>query len=262
MAETEPLPKAVLARRLGISISSLYYKPKKPSADWLLKNRIEQVLHEHPSYGHRRLALAMGINKKRIRRVMRLFGIKPYRRRGRKFKKPKDPGVIHPNLIQDMPFPTQTNIIWASDFTYIPFHSRVLYLATIKDVFDRRIVGWSLWPNHSVQLPLTALIDAVEKHGRPQILHSDQGSEYKSRLYASFAQNLGIRLSMSHKGSPWENGFQESFYSSFKVDAADFNRFRTVGELIADIYFQIHYYNHERIHTKLKVPPATFAERR
>lgn len=64
---------------------------------------------------------------------------------------------------------------------------------------------------------------------------------------------------MSHKHSPRENGYQESFYSQFKVDLGDPNRFKTLGELAVAIYLQIHYYNTSRIHTKLKMPPATFA---
>lgn len=258
----KPLTKTALAKGAGISVSSLYYKPKLPQKDWHLKNRIEKVLHEHPSYGHKRIAPELGVNKKRVLRVMKLFGIKPYRRRGKKWRKSMDLGLIFQNLIQAMPFPTRPNVIWVSDFTHIPFHRRFLYLATIKDVFDRRIVGWALLTTHSVQLILNALIDAVEKHGRPQVLHSDQGSEYKSRLYCQFAQSLGIKLSMSHKGSPWENGYQESFYFHFKVDMADPTRFKTRAELAVEIYSQIHYYNHRRIHSRLKMPPAKYVERR
>lgn len=256
------LSKRSLAEKLGMSVSSLYYKPKKPQSDWNLKNRIEQVLHQHPGYGHKRLAVAMAVNKKRIRRVMKLFGIKPYRRRGRKWRKAKDLGIVHQNLIQQLPFPDRSNIIWVSDFTYIPFHSRTVYLATIKDVFDRRIVGWALLTAHTNQLVISALIDAVEKHGRPEFLHSDQGSEYKSRVYCRFAQSFGIKLSMSHKGSPWENGYQESFYSHFKIDLGDSNRFKTLGELAVAIFLQIHYYNNLRIHSTLKMPPQQFVERR
>ena len=95
----KPLTKTALAKEQGISISSLYYQPKLPTKDWLLKNQIETTLHSHPSYGHKRIALELSINKKRIRRVMKLFGIKPYRRRGRKFRKLKDLGLIHQNLI-------------------------------------------------------------------------------------------------------------------------------------------------------------------
>jgi len=69
-----------LHQELGVSRSSLYYKPKQLAKDWQTKQKIEEVLHEHPSYGHKRIALALRLNKKRILRVMKLFGIKPYRR--------------------------------------------------------------------------------------------------------------------------------------------------------------------------------------
>lgn len=193
---------------------------------------------------------------------MRIFGIKPYRRRGKRFRKTKDSSRIYPNLIQLIPFPkTQNIVVWVSDFTEIPFHSRTVYLATIMEIYDRKVVGWSLLTTHSAQLVITALIDATEKHGRSQILHSDQGSEYKSRIYCGFAEGLGIKPSMSAKGSPWQNGYQEAFYSQFKVDLGDPNRYRTLGELAPAVYLQIHYYNHQRIHTELKMPPAMYAER-
>lgn len=257
----KPLTKTALAKQEGISLSSLYYKPKLPQKDWRLKNQIEQVLQANPSYGHKRIANHLHINKKRILRVMKLYGVKPYRRRGKRRRKPKENGQIYANLLQTMPFPEQQNVIWVSDFTHIPFHGRFLYLATIKDIFDRRIVGWTLLTTHSVQLIISALIDAVEKHGRTKILHSDQGSEYKSKLYGQFAKSFGIRLSMSRKGSPWENGYQESFYSHFKVDLADPDRFKTIAELAVEVYAQIHYYNTARIHSKLKMPPVQYVER-
>jgi len=147
-----------------------------------------------------------------------------------------------------------------SDFTHISFHGRFFYLATIKDVYDRRIVGWSLLTSHSVQLVILALLHAVSRYGRPKLLHSDQGSEYKSKVYTKLAEGLGIKLSMSHKGSPWENGYQESFYSHFKVDLGDPNRFNTLGELAYEIYRQMQYYNQTRIHSKLKMAPVTYAK--
>jgi putative transposase len=249
-----------LVQKLGIPRSTFYYHPKLPDKDWHLKNQIEQVLSQHNSYGHKRIAWELGVNKKRVRRVMKLFGIKPYRRRGRKYRKSKGKGQVYPNLLQAMPFPNKVNQIYVSDFTHISFHGKWLYLATVMDLFSREVVGWSLLSTHSTQLVLLALIDALEKRGRPRVLHSDQGSEYKSRLYTSFAEDAGIKLSMSHKGSPWENGFQESFYSQLKVDLGDTNRFKTTGELTAALYYHIHYYNTGRIHTAFKMPPQAFAQ--
>jgi len=260
-SDFKPLTKASLAREQGISVSSLYYRPKMPVKDWHLKNIIEATLSKRPSYGHKRLADELKINKKRVLRVMKLFSIKPYRRRGRKFKKAKENGNIYPNLISELNFPVSQKQIWVSDFTYLPFKGRFVYLATIMDIFDRQVMGWSLLTSHTAQLTLNALIDALEKHGRPEYLHSDQGSEYKSRDYANFAEQLGIKLSMSAKGSPWQNGYQESFYSQFKVDFGDTNRFKTLGELVAAIYAQLYYYNNIRIHRELKMPPTIYARK-
>ena len=72
-------------------------------------------------------------------------------------------------------------------------------------------------------------------------------------------ESLGIKVSMSRKASPWENGYQEAFYSQFKVDLGDPNRFNSLGELIAEIYQTIHIYNTQRIHTVLKMPPKQYA---
>lgn len=252
--------KTAFARSLGISRSMLYYRHKQPEKDWKLKQQIENVMHDHPGYGHKRLETHMGIDKERIRRVMRMFGIKPYRRRSRKFRKPKEKAASFPNLLLTE-IPSYPHRIWASDFTHISFHSRWIYLATVIDLFTREIVGFSLLTSHSVQLVTSALLSAVHKYPHPMILHSDHGSEYTSRDYIALSETLGITMSMSRKGCPWENGYQESFYDKFKVDLGDPNRFDTLGELIAAIYETIHAYNNTRIHTALKMPPAIFAKR-
>lgn len=252
--------KTAFARSINISRTHPYYHHRQPEKDWRLKQQIEEVLHEHPSYGHKRLAVHLHLNKKRIRRVMRLFGIKPYRRRGRKFRKPKKKAASFPNLLL-AEIPKYPHHIWASDFTHISFHGRWVYLATIIDLYTREIVGFSVPTSHSLQLVTAALLSAVHKYPHPVILHSDHGSEYTSKDYVALTANLGITMSMSRKGSPWENGYQESFYGKFKIDFGDPNRFDTMGELVYEIYATIYSYNHIHIHTALKMPPALFAER-
>ena len=258
------LTKKELARKLGISRQSLYYQPKKPERDWSLKTKIENIFHEHPSYGYRRLAIALAVNTKRIRRVMNLYGLRPYRRRPKKYRKKRDEGRIaapYENLLQRTPFPSKSNSIWVSDFTHIRFHCQWLYLATIMDLYTREIVGWQILNKHSVDLIEGALTHALRKQPAPDILHSDQGSEYASKQYTRFVQNHGIRISMSKKSSPWENGYQESFYSQFKLDLGDTGRLEHVGELIFTIHHAIYIYNTTRIHTALKMPPAVYAMR-
>lgn len=258
-----PKTKTALAQTLGVSRSSLYYRRIRPERDWTLKQRIEETLHEHPSYGSRRIALALRLNRKKIQRVMRIFGIHPYRRRRkRKYRRGNPAFVPCENLLLAIQFPTLPHQVWVSDFTEFRFRGRKLFLATVMDLATRQIVGWHTLLAHTAELVLGAFRDALRTAGAaPEILHSDQGSEYTSRRYTATVEEHRVRISMSRRGSPWENGYQESFYSGFKLDLGDPERFDSLGELIAAIALHLHRYNHTRIHTKLKMPPAVYAER-
>ena len=253
--------KKQLAQHLGISRAILYYKPRQFLKDWNLKIKIEETLSQRPyhSYGHKRLAIHLKVNKKRTLRVMKLFGIKPYRRRKKgNYRKNKDLSDIYPNLLLTN-MPQYPNHIWASDFTRISIKGKIIYLATVIDILTREIVGFSVSTGHGVSLIINAFLSAISIHGPPEITHSDQGSEYKSKTYMSLVENLGTKISMSHKGCPWENGYQESFYDKLKIDLGNPNRFDDMGELIAEIYMTIYLYNTQRIHTKLKMPPREYA---
>lgn len=252
--------KAALARQLGVSRASLYYVSKQLPKDWALKARIEELLAEYPGYGYPRVATALRVNEKRAARVMRLFGLKAYRRRGRKFKKKGVATTSYPNLLREHP-PRHPHDIWVADFTYIPFQGKFLYLATVMDLFTREIVGVSVMTNHSVALVLQALYAALLHHPRPNVFHSDNGREYGSSVFLRVLAELGIAISRTGKGAPWENGYQEAFYSQFKVDLGDPNRFKTLGELVYEVYHLVWNYNHRRIHSVLKMPPLLFAER-
>lgn len=250
--------KTLLSRELCVSRRSLYYHQRKPDKDWRLKCRIEEVLRIHPSYGSRRLALHLKMNRKPVKRVMNLFGIKAYRRRGRKWKKTTNIKVIYPNLLMTT-YPLYENHIWCADFTYLPFQWRFVYVATVIDLFTRKIVGLAVYTNHAVQLVLSAFMNALHDNARPAIFHSDNGSEYNAEVYIEALQTVGIMISRSAPGCPWENGYQESFYSQFKIDLGDPARFKTLGELVLAIYQTIWQYNHTRIHSALKMSPMQFA---
>lgn len=250
--------KSVRARELGVYRGFLYYKPKKPEKDWELKCQIEEALRIHPSYGSRRLAIHLKRNRKKVKRVMNLFGIKAYRRRGKRWKKTRNIKVIYPNLLLST-FPSHPNHVWTADFTHVNFKSKIVYIATVIDLYTRKVVGLSVYTTHAVQLVLSALLGALHNHPRPHIFHSDNGSEYASEVFVDALKTVGTQISRSAPGCPWENGYQESFHSQFKVDLGDPNRFKTLGELVYAIYQTIYDYNHSRIHSALKMPPMEFA---
>lgn len=224
-----------------------------------MKTQIEDVLAEHPGYGYRRVAQALKVNKKRTQRVMRLFGLKAYRRRGRRWRKPRPIQVIYPNLLRVV-MPRFPGHVWAADFTHLWYRGKVVYLATTIDLFTRELVGWSLQTTHGASLVLQALFGALSRHARPHIFHSDNGREYGSRAFAQVLADLGVAVSRSRPGCPWENGYQESFYSQFKVELGDPNRFKTLGEFVYEVYRAIHTYNRSRIHSALRMPPTIFAQ--
>lgn len=253
--------KTELAKKLGVSRSSLYYRPKKPPADNETKEKIVAVMAEHPAYGARRVAWALGMNRKKTKRLMRLHNLKPTIRRGFRLVKPNDQNRLETRVenILKVLRPLWPNIVWAGDFTYLWFGDRFWYVATVIDVRTREIVGWHVANHHTTALIMDAFRDAVRRTGAsPKYFHSDQGSEYVSGAYESLLTAHGTTPSHSRKGCPWQNGFQESFYSNFKLELGSAKRFGHVGELIEAVHGQISYYNNRRIHSALKMPPIIF----
>jgi transposase InsO family protein len=238
--------------------STLFYASKKENADWDLKIRIEETLRAHPAYGHRRVALHLHENKKKIQRVMQKYGLKPYRRRVRKWKKPRKQAEKYPNLLMQLT-PAYPHQVWVADFTHLNFKGRDVCVATVMDVFTRRVVGVAVATSHTAALTIAAVWSALLANPRPLIFHSDNGVEYNARAFKEVLTSFDIRISRSAPGCPWENGYQESFYDKFKIDLGDPNRFHTLGELVAEVYATVHAYNTTRIHSALKMSPLQFA---
>lgn len=203
----------------------------------------------------------MGIGKKRVRRVMKLFNIKPFKRKARWAKRRdlRRPEAIFSNQVKNC-FPITPNHTWVSDFTYLRYQEHYFYLCTFMDLFTREVVGWQLSNRHTKDLIFNSFFEAWENQGAlPKLVHSDQGVEYNCRHYIKLMTNLGVTISMSKKASPWENSYQESFYNNFKTDLGlEFDRFDSLGEFIEAVHFQINYYNHCRIHTTLGMSPYQF----
>ena len=192
--------KSALARALGISRASLYYVPRMKEKDWRLKVRLEEELQIHPSYGSRRIATALGLCRQRAQRVMRLFGIKPYRRRGRKWRKSKG-SRTYPNLLLAV-MPAYANHIWAEDFTEFVQHGKKVYVATVIDLYARRILGIQVAVRKGTALTIQALSNALLHHPRPGLFHSDNGREYDAMAFTEILDGCGIVISRSRPGVP------------------------------------------------------------
>ncbi len=261
-----------VATFLGVDRTNLYKQHRQASKDTELITQIKTVWLTDPAYGHRRLADKLGFSKKRIRRVMKLYGlVVPNRpKQFKKVNKATKPAPL--NLLRDHKIKTENNNeltikglvasyphhIWAEDFTYLWFNNRFYYLATVIDLYSRVIVGWSLGTRHVTELMVEALMDAIVHYIPALVLHNDRGSEYLSLKYSLLCDSLEITPSASAPGKPWENGFQESFYGKFKLELGDIKRFNSEGELLEAIALQLYYYNNKRLHTSIKSTPQAY----
>ena len=246
---------------MGINRKNIYRTSQLERKDKLLKHKIEEVWYQHPAYGHRRLAWELGVNHKRVLRVMHKFNLKPPRRKVNKHWSTRSTNKhAYTNLIKDLTI-NQPHQVWVSDLSYIKFQGQFWYLAAIKDVATRQIMAVKVGKQHDAALVLATIKQALDLT-TPEIFHTDQGTEFMAKECTGYLEARGIKISVSDKGCPWQNGYQESFFGRFKQEFGDFNRFRHVGELMEEIYWQVYYYNFKRRHTALKLPPAEFAARK
>jgi putative transposase len=214
----------------GLPPSSYYYKPDArhrrqcETGDDQLREQIERIHEEFPGYGYRRVARELKrrsvcVNEKRIRRVMKKFGLEPIT--WRTFVHTTDSRhtlPVYPNLIKNRQVKSM-NEVWVADLTYIRIRSSFVYLAALLDLYSRRIVSWAISKRIDTELCLTALQMALEnRRARGCIHHSDRGVQYASSLYVAQLRQYGLQISMSAKANPYDNAFMESFYKTLKYE--------------------------------------------
>lgn len=224
------------------------------------------------------MAIKLRWSEGKTRRICRLTSIsakrprKRYNNRGRaeilappnlfrEYWQPRDPS--HPEKGYTFSGLTDPSLnIWVQDFTYIWFEGRFYYFAATNSLTTRQVMGWSFGYHHTADLVCDSLFDALEKHPGPRILHQDRGNEYLSEKHAKLCKLADIKMSASSPGSPWQNGFMESFFSTFKKEMrSEFSSANNPAELYEMIASWVHYYNHERIHTALKMSPDDYARK-
>jgi len=251
-----------VALACGISHKNVYYTTIQEQKDLQLKQRIDVVHQVNFAYGHKRVATELGIGHNRASRVMNKYGIKPPRRNAQRFYTTVSTTEhSYTNLIKGL-VTTKPNELWVTDLTYIKFHGNFVYLSTVKDVFTREVLSARMSHHHDAPLVLACIKGAIAQTGAvPTYFHSDQGNENMATLCTSYLETLGVAISVSDKGSPWQNPFQESFFSRFKAENGDLERFETTGELAEEIYSYVYYYNNLRIHSAYGMAPKQYLEK-
>ena len=238
-----------------------------PDTDMELRDAIQRIALEMPSYGRRRITAELrrrgwAVNPKKVQRLMREDNLLCVRRR--KFVVTTDSKhgrKIYPNLARGMVL-TAMDQLWIADITYIRLRDEFVFLAVILDAFSRRVIGWALDRTMEDSLTLEALGMALSRRAiQPGLVHhSDRGSQYASGDYTDLLKATGIDISMSRKANPWDNAACESFMKTLKYEEVHRNEYRDLGEArscIAEFLEKV--YNKKRLHSALGyLPPAEF----
>jgi putative transposase len=259
-------PVRTLCRALQVSPSGYYaWRTRQPSARELdnqrLVKRIEQLhVETREAYGMQRVWHALRqrgetCGRHRVRRLRRDHAIQSRRRRRYLHTRaPYQRTPVAPNRLS-WPFVSSgPDRVWVADITYVPTQQGWLYLAAVLDMYSRRLIGWAMGERPDQALASDALAMAIVRR-RPApgaVHHSDQRTQYTSKLYQQQLDNAGFTVSMSRKGMPYDNAVMESFFSSLKHELTHHERFVDRHAARSQIFHYIEsFYSRQRLHSSL-----------
>lgn len=237
---------------LGFNRTSMYYKEKQISdLEVKIKHIIDCLHTDHPAWGTRRITATLvtkgyPIGRKLVRRYMqemRIYAIYPKPN----LSVPNKAHKIYPYLLRNLPI-TQPNQVWSIDITYIRMGRSFMYLTAIIDWHSRYIVSYELSDTLHVDSIIACVKKAIRSHGKPEIINSDQGSQFTSNEYVNILKAQDIRISMDGKGRWADNVIIERFFRTLKCDDIYIYHYETPRQLRAGINRFMKSYNMEHPH--------------
>ena len=239
---------------LDINRSGLYYQTRVMSEeDLALMKLIDRQYLVTPFYGARKIAAWLKgqnyiVNRKRVRRLMRLMGFSAIYRRPRT-SKPAPSHKIYPYLLSGLKI-TRPNQVWAADITYIPMIRGFLYLVAIIDWYSRYVLSWRLSNTLDVDFCVEALEEALRK-GTPEIFNTDKGSQFTSEAFTGLLEQHSIKVSMDGKGSYRDNLFIERLWRTVKNEEVYLKAYQDGKEARFGLGNYFRFFNSERPHQAL-----------
>ena len=260
----EPLSIRRQCDLVSVSRGSFYYKPLGEKEENLhIMRLMDEHYMERPSEGVIRMrdflfALGIVANHKRIRRLLRLMGIMAIYPK-KNLSRLGQAKYIRPYLLRDLKI-TKPNQVWAIDITYIPMPKGFLYLTAIIDVYSRYVVGWGISNSLDASCSLNVTKEAIQRYGKPEIINSDQGSQFTCRDWIELLEKEEIKISMDGKGRAIDNIFIERFWRSVKWDYVYIKVPADGLELYSGLKDYMDYYNNQLCHQGIdhQIPAARY----
>lgn len=214
---------------------------------------IDEQYTETPFYGTRRMTEMLKrkghqVNRKRVQRLMRVMGLEAICPRP-SLSQPQAGHQVYPYLLREVDI-TRVNQVWGTDITYVRLPSGWLYCVAMMDWFSRYIVSWEVSTSLEATFCLLAL-DRALSVARPEIVNSDQGSQFTSVEFTQRLHQHHVRISMDGRGRVFDNIFTERFWRSFKYEEIYLKEYRSVREAQQGIAHYMSFYNTERPHQSL-----------
>lgn len=254
------------AELVGVSRASVYYLPRPtPEADLALMRRIDALHLEHPFAGARMLrdmlrAQGEAIGRKRVATLMRKMGIEALYRRANTSKR-HAAHRVYPYLLRGLAI-ERPNQVWAMDTTYIPMARGFVYLTAVLDWATRRVLAWRLSNSLAADACVEALEEAIHRYGAPEIMNTDQGSQFTSAEFISVLTDRQIRISMDGKGCWRDNVMVERLWKTIKYEEVYLHAYDSVSDARAAIARYVIFYNGRRPHRHLdgRTPDTVYFE--